>query len=58
MHNSRFRKSFIAAGVFVLFSVAAYWSFNELSALFGGPQAQYKHAIAAIVMLLVLKWPI
>jgi hypothetical protein len=56
MYNSTFGKIIIAAGAFTLFSVGALWSFNALSELFGGPQAQYQHAIAAIVLLLVLKW--
>ena len=56
MYNSKFRKIIIAAGALTLLSVAALWSFNALSELFGGPQAQYQHAIAAITLLLVLKW--
>jgi len=56
MYNSIFRKIILAAGAFTLFLVAALWSFNALSELFGGPQAQYQHAIAAIVFLLVLKF--
>ena len=56
MHKATFRKIVIAAGAFALLLLAALWSFNALSELFGGPQAQYRHAIAAIVLLLVLKW--
>jgi len=51
-----FRNVVIASGVLVLFSVFVLWSFNELSDLFGGPQAQFKHAISAIGILLVSKW--
>jgi len=56
MYNSTFKKIIIAAGAFTLFSVATLWSFNALSELFGGPQAQYQHVMAAITLLLVLKW--
>ena len=56
MSQSTFRKLFIASGALALFSVIVFWSFNELSELFGGPQAQFKHAIAAIGILLVIKW--
>ena len=56
MYNSKFRKIFIAVGTFALLSAAALWSFNTLSELIGGPQAQYRHVIAAIAVLLVLKW--
>ena len=55
MYHSIFGRIILAAGAFTLFSVAALWSFNALSELFGGPQAQYQHAIAATVFLLVLK---
>jgi len=56
MYNPTFRRIIIAAGAFTLFSVAALWSFNVLSELFGGPQAQYQHVIAAIALLLILRW--
>jgi hypothetical protein len=56
MHQYTFRKLLIASGTLVLFPVIVFWSFNELSELFGGPQAQFKHAIAAIGFLLVIKW--
>lgn len=56
MYQYTFRKLFIASGALALISVIVFWSFNELSELFGGPQAQFKHAIAAIGILLVVKW--
>ena len=56
MYQYTFRKLFIASGAFALFSVIIIWSFNELSELFGGPQAQFKHATATIGILLVIKW--
>jgi hypothetical protein len=56
MYQYTFRKLFIASGALAVFSVIVIWSFNELSELFGGPQAQFKHAIAAIGILLVIKW--
>ena len=56
MYQYTFRNLFIALGALALFSVIVFWSFNELSELFGGPQAQFKHAIATIGILLVVKW--
>ncbi len=56
MFQYTFRKLFIASGALALFSVIVMWSFNKLSELFGGPQAQFTHAIAAIGILLVIKW--
>ena len=58
MHQYTFRQIFIATGALALFSVIVFWSFNVLSELFGGPQAQFKHAIAAIGFLLVIKWAV
>jgi hypothetical protein len=51
-----FRNVLITSGALALFSVIVLWSFNALSELFGGPQAQFKHAISAIGILLVVKW--
>lgn len=56
MHSSKFRPIFIAIIAFALLSVVALWSFNTLSELFSWPQAQYKHAIAAIALLFIAKW--
>jgi hypothetical protein len=56
MHQNTFRLIFIATGALASFSIIVFWSFNQLSELFGGPQAQFKHAIAAIGVLLAIKW--
>ena len=56
MYQYTFRNVVITSGALALISVVVLWSFNELSELFGGPQAQFKHAIAAIGVLLVIKW--
>lgn len=56
MYEYTFRNVVITSGALALFSVIVLWSFNELSELFGGPQAQFKHAISAIGILLVIKW--
>jgi hypothetical protein len=56
MHKSRFRQLFIGIAAFAVISIAGLWSFNTLAEVLAWPQAQYKHAIAAIVLLLVLRW--
>jgi hypothetical protein len=56
MRNSAHKQYLIAAGLFLLASVAALWSWNTLSELFSLPQAQYRHALAALVLLLVIRW--
>ena len=56
MHHFTFRKLFIGAGALALSSLVVLWSYNALSEFLGGPEAQYKHAIAAIGLLFVIKW--
>ncbi len=56
MHHDSCRKMFIAAAVLAMVSLVVLWSFNMLSELFGGPMAQFKHAIAAVGLLLIVKW--
>lgn len=56
MNHRTFRQFFIAVVVLAICSAFVLWSFNVLSELYNGPQAQYKHAIAAIGLLLVSKW--
>lgn len=56
MDHHAFRQIFIAVVVLGIYCVFVLWSFNVLSGLYDGPQAQYKHAIAAIGLLLISKW--
>jgi len=58
MHQYTFRKLLIASAALAICSIVVLWSFNELSELFGGPQAQLNHAIAAIGFLLVIQWTV
>jgi hypothetical protein len=46
--------AFIA--IFLLLSALGLWSFNVLSALIDGPEAQYRHALAAFGLLLILRF--
>ncbi len=55
MRESKYRHYFIVAMLFALLSVAALWSFNTIAEFLGAPAAQYKHAIAAIALLFVVK---
>jgi hypothetical protein len=55
MHSVNLRQTFLVAVLFLLISIAALWSLNVLSALFGGPELQYKHAVAGLTLLAVLK---
>lgn len=56
MRNLNYKYILYAIGLFLLASVTALWSWNTISELFDMPQAQYKHALAAFFLLLILKW--
>ncbi len=45
---------FIGALIAVV-SIAALWSWNTLAALFGGPEAEIRHIVAAMILLLISK---
>ena len=36
--------------------VMALWAFNTVAELMGAPIAQYKHAVAAFALLLIVRW--
>lgn len=55
MHNLSHKQYFYAIGLFLLATIAGLWSWNTLSELFNFPQAQYKHVLAAFILLLILK---
>jgi hypothetical protein len=56
MRNSNNRHYFFAIGGFILLSSVALWSFNTLAEPFGGPTLQFKHAVAGVGLLIILKW--
>jgi uncharacterized membrane protein YqjE len=41
--------------LFILLSVFGLWAWNTIAELFTWPQAQYKHLIAAMCLLLVVR---
>lgn len=56
MRNLSHKQYFYAIGLFLLATIAGLWSWNTLSELFNFPQAQYKHVLAAFILLLILKF--
>ena len=56
MRNLNHNRYLYAIGLFVLASIAGLWSWNTLSVLFSFPLAEYKHVLAAFILLLILKW--
>lgn len=43
---------------FLVITVFGLWAWNTLSELFNGPVAQYKHIVAALLLLAILRWPL
>jgi hypothetical protein len=43
---------------FVVTTVFGLWAWNTLSELYSGPVAQYKHVVAALILLAILRWPL
>lgn len=56
MHNPKYKRYLYAISLFLLTTIASLWSWNTLSGMFGLPQVQYRHVLAAFVLLLILKW--
>jgi uncharacterized membrane protein (DUF373 family) len=56
MLNINHKHALYIFSLFLLFSVAGLWSWNTISELFSLPQAQYKHVLAAFLLLLIVKW--
>jgi hypothetical protein len=55
MNVSVYKKYAYVVGLFLLASIVGLWSWNTLAELFNGPHAQYKHAVAAMGLLLMTK---
>jgi hypothetical protein len=44
--------------IFLLATVFGLWAWNTISELYNGPAAQYKHVVAALLLLAILRWPV
>jgi len=40
---------------FAAIAVIGLWSWNTLAELFGAPEAQFRHAVAALVLIITLR---
>lgn len=56
MHDFSYKDVVYGVSLFLLATVSGLWSWNTLADLFSWPLAQYRHAIAAFLLLLILKW--
>ena len=54
-HRNTLRNITLATAGAALASVALLWSWNTLVPLFGGPTFQFRHALAVLIALVVLR---
>jgi hypothetical protein len=52
----QWRSWVIGIGWILLASVLGLWAFNTVADLAGIPAVQYRHAVAAITLLFILRW--
>lgn len=55
-YSLHYRRALLAVVAFLLATVAALWSWNTLAELFAWPQAEYRHALAALAILYLVRW--
>ena len=55
MRSMTLKHALTGAGAFVASSIIALWSWNTVAGLFEGPQAEFKHAIAALALLVLVR---
>lgn len=56
MRNLSHKQYFYAIGLFLLATIAGLWTWNTLSEIFNLPQAQYKHVLAAFILIIIVKF--
>lgn len=56
--QARWKHATLVVVGFLLVTVFGLWAWNTLSALYNGPVAQYKHVVAALILLAILRWPL
>jgi len=56
MNKSGYKHFLYAIVMFFIATIAGLWSWNTLSELLNLPYAQYKHVLAAFILLLAIKW--
>ena len=55
MRHLNYRKFLLAVSLFLLASVGGLWAWNTLADMFVLPEAQYRHALAGMLLLSILR---
>ena len=56
MRSIKLKSVFFLFSLYLLASIAGLWAWNTLAEVFPLPVAQYRHILAAMVLLLMFKW--
>ena len=56
MQRTKLTRLLVGVGLVAVSLIAILWSSNVLTELFGGPQLQFKHVLAAITLLWAGTW--
>jgi MFS superfamily sulfate permease-like transporter len=56
MRYGRFVHILMFLVLLLVLPVLGMWSWNTLAGLYAGPEMQYKHALAALILLGFIKW--
>lgn len=55
MDRPDFKHLLVACITLAIVMATALWSWNTLASLFGAPEAQLKHAVAALALLAIVR---
>ena len=55
MQHTALKHLTIAAGLALAGAAALLWSWNTLADLYGGPEAGFKHAVAAMLIAVIVR---
>lgn len=56
MRRENLRSLLLAGALIVVAAIAALWSWNTLATLFGGPEAEMRHVLAAATLALLARF--
>ena len=55
MRHATLKPVLFVTALIIVATIAALWSWNTLAALFGGPEAEIRHVVAATTLILIAK---
>jgi len=56
MRHTTLRHALIAVGTLLAISITGLWSWNTLAVLFDAPTAEFRHVLAFLVLLAIVRF--